>query len=91
MHSLAVGAAAAVGQDAFLLGTTFGRRQPETADAVGFHVALLPLSLSATDATPLPDAVRATGRALFAADEHSGVDLDALLASVHPDRGIRAR
>ncbi|WP_411096790.1 MupA/Atu3671 family FMN-dependent luciferase-like monooxygenase [Streptomyces sp. 020-2-3H-GM] len=75
------------GQDAFLLGTTFGRRRPETADAVGFHVALLPLSLSATDATPLPDAVRATGRALFAADEHSGVDLDALLASVHPDPG----
>ncbi|WP_267488499.1 MupA/Atu3671 family FMN-dependent luciferase-like monooxygenase [Streptomyces sp. DH8] len=75
------------GQDAFLLGTTFGRRRPETADAVGFHVALLPLALSATDATPLPDAVRATGRALFAADEHSGVDVDALLAAVHPDPG----
>ncbi|WP_432078403.1 MupA/Atu3671 family FMN-dependent luciferase-like monooxygenase [Streptomyces sp. YPW6] len=75
------------GQDAFLLGTTFGRRRPETADAVGFHVALLPLSLSATDATPLPEAVRATGRALFAAEEHSGVDLDALVASVHPDPG----
>ncbi|MFJ6615647.1 MupA/Atu3671 family FMN-dependent luciferase-like monooxygenase [Streptomyces sp. NPDC091289] len=75
------------GQDAFLLGTTFGRRRPETADAVGFHVALLPLRLSATDATPPAEAVRATGRALFAADEHSGVDLDALLAAVHPDPG----
>ncbi|MFD8470759.1 MupA/Atu3671 family FMN-dependent luciferase-like monooxygenase [Streptomyces globisporus] len=75
------------GQDAFLLGTTFGRRRPETADTVGFHVALLPLALSATDATPLPEAVRATGRALFAAEEHSGVDLDALVAAVHPDPG----
>lgn len=75
------------GQDAFLLGTTFGRRRAETADAVGFHVALLPLSLSATDSTPLPEAVRATGRALFAAEEHSGVDLDALLAAVRPDPG----
>ncbi|MFJ9107143.1 MupA/Atu3671 family FMN-dependent luciferase-like monooxygenase [Streptomyces sp. NPDC102283] len=75
------------GQDAFLLGTTFGRRPAATADTVGFHVALLPLPLSATDATPPPEAVRATGRALFAADEHSGVDLDALLAAVHPDPG----
>ncbi|MGW1292506.1 MupA/Atu3671 family FMN-dependent luciferase-like monooxygenase [Streptomyces sp. NPDC002533] len=75
------------GQDAFLLGTTFGRRRPETADTVGFHVALLPLALSATDATALPEAVRATGRALFAAEEHSGVDLDALVAAVHPDPG----
>ncbi|MFF0504683.1 MupA/Atu3671 family FMN-dependent luciferase-like monooxygenase [Streptomyces fimicarius] len=75
------------GQDAFLLGTTFGRRRPETADAVGFHVALLPLPLSATDATPPAEAVRNTGRALFAADEHSGVDLDALLAAVRPDPG----
>ncbi|MFH9135834.1 MupA/Atu3671 family FMN-dependent luciferase-like monooxygenase [Streptomyces sp. NPDC017524] len=75
------------GQDAFLLGTTFGRRSPATADTVGFHVALLPLPLSATDATSSPEAVRATGRALFAADEHRGVDLDALLAAVHPDPG----
>lgn len=75
------------GQDAFLLGTTFGRRRPETVDTVGFHVALLPLALSATDATPLPEAVRDTGRALFAAEEHSGVDLDALVAAVHPDPG----
>ncbi|MCI4044247.1 MupA/Atu3671 family FMN-dependent luciferase-like monooxygenase [Streptomyces sp. TRM75563] len=75
------------GQDAFLLGTTFGRRRPETADAVGFHVALLPLPLSATDETPPAQAVRNTGRALFAADEHSGVDLDALLAAVRPDPG----
>ncbi|WP_405929322.1 aminotransferase class III-fold pyridoxal phosphate-dependent enzyme [Streptomyces griseus] len=75
------------GQDAFLLGTTFGRRRPETADAVGFHVAMLPLPLSATDATSPSEAVRNTGRALFAADEHSGVDLDALLAAVRPDPG----
>ncbi|MBT2898553.1 MupA/Atu3671 family FMN-dependent luciferase-like monooxygenase [Streptomyces sp. McG3] len=75
------------GQDAFLLGTTFGRRPPATADTVGFHVALLPLPLSATSATSSPEAVRATGRALFAADEHRGVDLDALLAAVHPDPG----
>ncbi|MEU4177722.1 MupA/Atu3671 family FMN-dependent luciferase-like monooxygenase [Streptomyces sp. NPDC026589] len=75
------------GQDAFLLGTTFGRRSPATADTVGFHVALLPLPLSATDATSPSEAVRATGQALFAADEHSGVDLDALLADVHPDPG----
>ncbi|MFJ3998221.1 MupA/Atu3671 family FMN-dependent luciferase-like monooxygenase [Streptomyces parvus] len=75
------------GQDAFLLGTTFGRRRPETVDTVGFHVALLPLALSTTDAAPLPEAVRATGRALFAAEEHSGVDLDALVAAVHPDPG----
>ncbi|MBK3547921.1 condensation domain-containing protein, partial [Streptomyces sp. MBT60] len=34
-----------------------------------------------------PVAVRATGRALFAAEEHSGVDLDALVAAVHPDPG----
>ncbi|MEI5035482.1 condensation domain-containing protein [Streptomyces sp. S1A(2023)] len=69
------------------MGTTFGRRPPATADTVGFHVALLPLPLSATDATSPPEAVRATGQALFAADEHSGVDLDALLAAVHPDPG----
>lgn len=75
------------GQDAFLLGTTFGRRPAATADTVGFHVALLPLPLSATDATSPPEAVRATGKALFAADEHRGVDLDALLADVHPDPG----
>ncbi|WP_405480820.1 MupA/Atu3671 family FMN-dependent luciferase-like monooxygenase [Streptomyces anulatus] len=75
------------GQDAFLLGTTFGRRPPATADTVGFHVALLPLPLSASDATSPPEAVRATGRALFAADEHSGVDLDTLLADVRPDPG----
>ncbi|WP_254403062.1 MupA/Atu3671 family FMN-dependent luciferase-like monooxygenase [Streptomyces anulatus] len=75
------------GQDAFLLGTTFGRRPPSTADTVGFHVALLPLPLSASDTTSPPEAVRATGRALFAADEHSGVDLDALLADVRPDPG----
>ncbi|MFD5644797.1 condensation domain-containing protein, partial [Streptomyces anulatus] len=75
------------GQDTFLLGTTFGRRPPSTADTVGFHVALLPLPLSASDAPSPPEAVRATGRALFAADEHSGVDLDALLADVHPDPG----
>ncbi|MFJ9622178.1 MupA/Atu3671 family FMN-dependent luciferase-like monooxygenase [Streptomyces sp. NPDC101181] len=75
------------GQDAFLLGTTFGRRRPETADTVGFHVALLPLRLTATDTTPLPEAVRATGRALFEAEAHSGVDLDALLSAVHPAPG----
>ncbi|MEE1741757.1 aminotransferase class III-fold pyridoxal phosphate-dependent enzyme [Streptomyces sp. BE147] len=72
------------GQDEFLLGTTFGRRLPETLDTVGFHVALLPLRLTATDATPVPEAVRATGRALFEADAHSRVDLDALLAAVRP-------
>ncbi|MCX4674584.1 aminotransferase class III-fold pyridoxal phosphate-dependent enzyme [Streptomyces sp. NBC_01433] len=75
------------GQDEFLLGTTFGRRLPETLDTVGFHVALLPLRLTATDTTPVPEAVRATGRALFDAEEHSRVDLDALLAAVHPDPG----
>ncbi|MFI8433466.1 MupA/Atu3671 family FMN-dependent luciferase-like monooxygenase [Streptomyces sp. NPDC079020] len=72
------------GQDDFLLGTTFGRRPPETLDTVGFHVALLPLRLTATDATPVREAVRATGRALFEADAHSRVDLDALLAAVRP-------
>ncbi|WP_326679395.1 MupA/Atu3671 family FMN-dependent luciferase-like monooxygenase [Streptomyces sp. NBC_01237] len=75
------------GQDDFLLGTTFGRRQPETLDTVGFHVALLPLRLRATDATPVAESVRATGRALFDAEEHSRVDLDALLAAVHPAPG----
>ncbi|WP_419724006.1 MupA/Atu3671 family FMN-dependent luciferase-like monooxygenase [Streptomyces pratensis] len=75
------------GQDDFLLGTAFGRRRPETAHTVGFHVALLPLRLATPDGSGLPEAVRATGRALFEAEAHSGVDPDALLAAVHPDPG----
>ncbi|MFJ5808372.1 MupA/Atu3671 family FMN-dependent luciferase-like monooxygenase [Streptomyces sp. NPDC093093] len=75
------------GQDEFVVGSTFGRRTPETADTVGFHVSVLPLRVSLTDTTSLTDAVRATRDALFDADAHQHVDLDALLTAVHPDRG----
>ncbi|WP_234048371.1 MupA/Atu3671 family FMN-dependent luciferase-like monooxygenase [Streptomyces liliifuscus] len=75
------------GQDEFVVGSTFGRRTPETTGTVGFHVALLPLRASLTESTPLTDAVRATRDALFAADAHQHVDLDALLAAVNPDPG----
>ncbi|WP_251054936.1 MupA/Atu3671 family FMN-dependent luciferase-like monooxygenase [Streptomyces sp. ISL-66] len=75
------------GQDEFVVGSTFGRRTPESADTVGFHVCVLPLRASLTATTPLTDAVRATRDALFEADAHQHVDLDALLAAVNPDRG----
>ncbi|WP_245697848.1 condensation domain-containing protein, partial [Streptomyces phaeochromogenes] len=75
------------GQDEFVVGSTFGRRTPETTGTVGFHVALLPLRATLTESTPLTDAVRATRDALFAADAHQHVDLDALLAAVNPDPG----
>lgn len=75
------------GQDEFVVGSTFGRRTPETAGTVGFHVVVLPLRVSLTDTTSLTGAVRATRDALFAADAHQYVDLDALLADVNPDRG----
>ncbi|QNE75205.1 aminotransferase class III-fold pyridoxal phosphate-dependent enzyme [Streptomyces finlayi] len=75
------------GQQEFVLGTTFGRRTPATRDTVGFHVSLLPLRVSLPEGTPVAEAVRATGRALFDADEHSDVDVDALLADAHPDPG----
>ncbi|MFD3307834.1 MupA/Atu3671 family FMN-dependent luciferase-like monooxygenase [Streptomyces sp. NPDC058694] len=75
------------GQDEFVVGSTFGRRTPETAGTVGFHVALLPLRATLTESTPLSEAVRATRDALFAADAHQHVDLDALLAAVNPDPG----
>ncbi|MEU0644475.1 MupA/Atu3671 family FMN-dependent luciferase-like monooxygenase [Streptomyces umbrinus] len=75
------------GQDEFVVGSTFGRRTPETTGTVGFHVALLPLRAALTESTPLTDAVRATRDALFAADAHQHVDLDALLAAVNPDPG----
>ncbi|GGN53856.1 hypothetical protein GCM10011579_012460 [Streptomyces albiflavescens] len=78
---------ASTGQDDFVIGSTFGRRTPETRDTVGFHVALLPLRGALTDDTALTDAVRAARDTLFAADEHQHVDMDALLASVHPDPG----
>ncbi|WP_449482554.1 MupA/Atu3671 family FMN-dependent luciferase-like monooxygenase [Streptomyces avidinii] len=75
------------GQDEFLVGSTFGRRTPQSAGTVGFHVGVLPLRASLTGTTTLTDAVRATRDALFAADAHRHVDLDALLAAVNPDRG----
>nr|WP_234441599.1 MupA/Atu3671 family FMN-dependent luciferase-like monooxygenase [Streptomyces sp. WM6386] len=75
------------GQDEFVVGSTFGRRRPGTEHTVGFHVAVLPLKASLTDATGLRDAVRATRDALFAADAHQHVDVDALLAAVNPDPG----
>ncbi|WP_419666631.1 MupA/Atu3671 family FMN-dependent luciferase-like monooxygenase [Streptomyces sp. 2-1] len=75
------------GQDEFVVGSTFGRRTPETTGTVGFHVALLPLRATLTESTPLTGAVRATRDALFAADAHQHVDLDALLAAVNPDPG----
>ncbi|WUR81933.1 aminotransferase class III-fold pyridoxal phosphate-dependent enzyme [Streptomyces phaeochromogenes] len=75
------------GQDEFVVGSTFGRRTPETTGTVGFHVALLPLRATLTESTPLTDAVRVTRDALFAADAHQHVDLDALLAAVNPDPG----
>ncbi|MGX1911116.1 MupA/Atu3671 family FMN-dependent luciferase-like monooxygenase [Streptomyces phaeochromogenes] len=75
------------GQDEFVVGSTFGRRTPETTGTVGFHVALLPLRATLAESTPLTDAVRATRDALFAADAHQHVDLDALLAAVNPDPG----
>ncbi|MFC9249370.1 MupA/Atu3671 family FMN-dependent luciferase-like monooxygenase [Streptomyces sp. NPDC057136] len=75
------------GQQEFVLGSTFGRRTPATRDTVGFHVALLPLRVSLPEGIPVAEAVRATGRALFEADEHGDVDVDALLADGHPDPG----
>ncbi|MEU9912728.1 MupA/Atu3671 family FMN-dependent luciferase-like monooxygenase [Streptomyces sp. NPDC051001] len=75
------------GQDEFVVGSTFGRRRPGTEHTVGFHVAVLPLKASLTDTTGLRDAVRATRDALFAADAHQHVDVDALLASVNPNPG----
>ncbi|MFJ2830014.1 MupA/Atu3671 family FMN-dependent luciferase-like monooxygenase [Streptomyces sp. NPDC087263] len=75
------------GQDEFVVGSTFGRRTPETADTVGFHVTVLPLRASLPATLPLTAAVRATRDALFAADAHQYVDLDALLTDVNPDRG----
>ncbi|MGW7209091.1 MupA/Atu3671 family FMN-dependent luciferase-like monooxygenase [Streptomyces sp. NPDC054837] len=75
------------GQDEFLVGSTFGRRRPGTEHTVGFHVAVLPLKASLTDTTVLRDAVRATRDALFAADAHQHVDVDALLAAVNPAPG----
>lgn len=75
------------GQDEFVVGSTFGRRTPGTADTVGFHVAVLPLRASLTDTTSLTAAVRATRDALFAADAHQYVDLDTLLADINPDHG----
>ncbi|WP_405644765.1 MupA/Atu3671 family FMN-dependent luciferase-like monooxygenase [Streptomyces sp. NBC_00019] len=75
------------GQDEFVVGSTFGRRRPGTEHTVGFHVAVLPLKASLTGTTGLRDAVRATRDALFAADAHQHVDVDALLAAVNPDPG----
>ncbi|GLW73271.1 hypothetical protein Kpho02_55700 [Kitasatospora phosalacinea] len=75
------------GRDEFVVGSTFGRRTPDTAHTVGFHVALLPLRVALRDDTPVADAVRATRDVLFEADAHQHVDLDALLAEVNPDRG----
>ncbi|MFD3837044.1 MupA/Atu3671 family FMN-dependent luciferase-like monooxygenase [Streptomyces sp. NPDC058642] len=75
------------GQDEFVVGSTFGRRRPGTEHTVGFHVAVLPLKASLSDTTGLRDAVRATRDALFAADAHQHVDVDALLAAVNPDPG----
>ncbi|NNN37962.1 peptide synthetase, partial [Streptomyces sp. S3(2020)] len=75
------------GQDEFLVGSTFGRRRAGTEHTVGFHVAVLPLKASLTGTTGLRDAVRATRDALFAADAHQHVDVDALLAALNPDRG----
>ncbi|MFE6486681.1 condensation domain-containing protein, partial [Streptomyces sp. NPDC057757] len=75
------------GQDEFVIGSTFGRRTPRTAGTVGFHVAVLPLRAALPATAALTDAVRATRDALFAADAHQYVDLDALLADVNPDRG----
>ena len=75
------------GQDEFVLGSTFGRRTAENADTVGFHACVLPLRASVTGTTSLTDAVRSTRDALFEADAHHQVDLDALLAAVNPDPG----
>ncbi|MES5823613.1 MupA/Atu3671 family FMN-dependent luciferase-like monooxygenase [Streptomyces sp. RG80] len=75
------------GQDEFLVGSTFGRRRPGTENTVGFHVAVLPLKASLTDTTGLRDAVRATRDALFDADAHQHVNVDALLAAVNPEPG----
>ncbi|MCX5333730.1 MupA/Atu3671 family FMN-dependent luciferase-like monooxygenase [Streptomyces sp. NBC_00140] len=75
------------GQDEFVVGSTFGRRRPGTEHTVGFHVAVLPLKASLTGTIGLRDAVRATRDALFAADAHQHVDVDALLAAVNPAPG----
>ncbi|MEV7889511.1 condensation domain-containing protein, partial [Streptomyces sp. NPDC088357] len=75
------------GQDEFVVGSTFGRRRPGTEHTVGFHVAVLPLKASLTGTTGLREAVRVTRDALFAADAHQHVDVDALLAAVNPDPG----
>lgn len=75
------------GQDEFTVGSTFGGRTAATAGTVGFHVAVLPLRAALTATTPLRDAVRATRDALFEAEAHQHVDLDALVAAVNPDPG----
>ncbi|MBO1335675.1 MupA/Atu3671 family FMN-dependent luciferase-like monooxygenase [Streptomyces sp. VRA16 Mangrove soil] len=75
------------GLDEFVMGSTFGRRAPGAAHTVGFHAAVLPLRAELTDAMTVTEAVRATRDALFDAERHQQVDLDALLTRLHPDPG----
>ncbi|MYW67356.1 LLM class flavin-dependent oxidoreductase [Streptomyces sp. SID8379] len=75
------------GLDEFVIGSTFGRRPPGSAHTVGFHAAVLPLRASLSDSTTVTDAVRATRDALFEAERHQQVDVDALLTRLHPDPG----
>ncbi|MBB5159003.1 non-ribosomal peptide synthetase [Saccharopolyspora phatthalungensis] len=75
------------GQEEFIVGTTFGRRTPQTKNTVGFFSSLLPLRGVLRDDMETGAAVRAARDAVLEATEHSGVDLDALFTEVNPAPG----
>ncbi|MFJ6737399.1 MupA/Atu3671 family FMN-dependent luciferase-like monooxygenase [Streptomyces sp. NPDC091279] len=75
------------GQDEFILATTFGQRDPQAQDIVGFFVSLLPLRCALTDDTALADAVRTCRNTLLDAGERADVRLDGLIAEINPEPG----
>lgn len=75
------------GQDEFILGTTFDRRDSESRNTVGFFAALLPLRGRLSDELSLPEAALAARDTLLQASEHANVSLDELLTEINPDPG----
>ncbi|WP_075737582.1 non-ribosomal peptide synthetase [Streptomyces acidiscabies] len=75
------------GQDEFVLATTFGQRDPQAQDIVGFFVSLLPLRCSLHETTTLAEAVRTNRNTLLDAGERADVRLDALIAEINPEPG----
>lgn len=75
------------GQDEFILATTFGQRDPQAQDIVGFFVSLLPLRCALSDDTSLADAVRTSRDTLLDAGERADVRLDGLIAEINPEPG----